>query len=203
MYCLEGAGLISRGHAVCLIVCFSIFALNTARSEIVFASINTDRRFDPRHDVAQAKDTSSSSGTANRTVETRFIDAVKALKVNVVEEKEAEDGVLNSIKNSQWKIEFFSLTRYEMARGVKTIISIRVDTGCSCVRHVKWIKLIGKPSAINLAEPLSFIDISTPEDVDRYLGGRVVTLHYRLDEHSRYSIYSDDPSGCFGYLRID
>jgi hypothetical protein len=80
---------------------------------------------------------------------------------------------------------------------------MRLDTGSSCVRNERWIALLGKPRSLNLAQPFGYMDISTPENVDRYLNGHVVALHYRLGEYNAYSIYSDEKSECFKYFRIN
>lgn len=136
-------------------------------------------------------------------VEARLAETVQSLVVDTKSEKEARDAFLKAIEGSSWKVRFFSFRRSKVNRGLKTNIRMEVDTGSSCVRNEKWIELLGKPAALNLAQPYGFVDISTPEEVDRHLTGHVVALHYRLDEYNAYAIYSDDDSGCFDYLRVN
>lgn len=137
------------------------------------------------------------------SVEQRLSETVRALEVDVIDEKEIKNAFLKAMEGSSWKIRFFSFRRFKVDRGLKTSIRMELDTGSSCIRNERWVALLGKPTALNLAQPYGFVDISTPEEVDRHLDGHVVALHYRLDEKNVYSIYSDDESGCFDYLRVN
>jgi hypothetical protein len=131
------------------------------------------------------------------------VGVMKSLKIDVLDEKEIKNELTRAIENSHWKIESLSVIRFKVDRGFTTSIQMLVDTGSSCVRNERWVALLGKPWALNLAEPYGYVDISTPENVDRYLSGHVVALHYRLSGDDLYSIYSGDRSGCFEYLRIN
>jgi hypothetical protein len=145
----------------------------------------------------------SSPGAIGTTVEERLIKAVKALDMDTVNEMEARNAFIEAMKNSKWKMKSFFFDRFKIDRGLTASIRMEVDTGTSCIRNSRWMEFLGRPWSLNLADPLGFVDISTPEEVDRYLNGRVVAIHYRLNENYAYSIYSDESKGCFNYFRVD
>lgn len=136
------------------------------------------------------------------SVEEKFIDVVRSLKPDSQDEKEVKNEFLAAIQSSEWNVKSFTLRRFKVRGGLTTSIRIRIETGDSCVKNQRWIELIGKPRGLTLAEPLSFIDISTPEAVDRHLSDHVISLNYRLDENYAYSIVSNRDSGCFNYLVV-
>lgn len=145
----------------------------------------------------------STSTTYGAPVEERLIQAVKKLEIDTQDEEDIKNVLTKVIENSLWKIKSLTVRRFKVNRGLKTTVRMRLDTGSSCIRNERWIALLGKPRSLNLAQPFGYVDISTPENVDQYLSAHVVALHYRLEGYNAYSIYSDDKSGCFKYLRVN
>jgi hypothetical protein len=108
-----------------------------------------------------------------------------------------------SIRDAGWTVKSFSLSRFRIDRGMTVSIHVQFNTGDYCIENKTWIELLGRPIGLNLAEPFRYVNISTPEMVDRLINGHVAVLHYRLNENYRYSLESDEKSGCFYRLTIE
>lgn len=147
--------------------------------------------------------TISQTTTTEKLVAVKFLNALHTLELDKENKSQIENKIRSSLKNSNWKIKSLSLFQLKVNRGLTKDLYIEIDTGKSCIKNQDWINLLGKPYAINLAEPYGFANISTPEAVDRHLNGHVVMLHYRLDVNYNYSLVSDSDSGCFRSIQID
>ncbi|WP_143694798.1 hypothetical protein [Variovorax sp. JS1663] len=133
----------------------------------------------------------------------KFLRAVHELEMEADSEAQIKEKIKKVIQELGWDIESFALSRFEINRGMTTNVRIDIKTSNYCIKNKIWIDLSGKPFGLNLAQPFRYVNISTPEAVDRLVGAHVVVLHYRLNENYRYSLESDEESGCFFRLTIE
>jgi hypothetical protein len=108
-----------------------------------------------------------------------------------------------SLNGAGWSLQDFTVGRYRISTGMVSTSSGRVSTGGHCFRVADVVSALGNPSSLTLAEPLGFLDISTPTRVAEYLStAKVHSLGYTPNPGEFYSFEFQTQTGCFHYVRV-
>jgi hypothetical protein len=129
---------------------------------------------------------------------THFAQVLTSVDWNGAESATAKATIEDGLVPIGWVLKRFSLNRYRTSRGMGLSVSGIVSTAGQCFRVTDVVVTLGTPWSITMAPPLGFLDISTPEEVERYLDSRlkIASVAYRLNGIRSYSLQFSSRTGC-------
>lgn len=155
---------------------------------------------------------STSEDEAAMQAATKFIAEIKSIDWKKVTQAELHERMKKAIAPFGWALNDARVARYATNRGQRTSVEVMIEPTGICIKQNTWLKLLGNPTGVTMGDPLGFLDVSTPESVQKALTGEstIASFHYSLNgvdsfslEHQHRTFANQAPTnGCFHYLYV-